>query len=1077
MVKDHTARERILHDLDTTMLVEAGAGSGKTTSLVRRMLALIETGTASIEQISAITFTRKAADELKGRFRLELEKRLAEAKDIQAERLSVALQKSELCYIGTIHSFCGQLLRERPIEAKLDPEFREIEEEEAKEFRDQCWDEYITNLSANNGHSALSLLKPLEITVEDLREVYHHVSEYTDVEMDLAYAERPDFDVIRLSLPDMIEEAFKFMPSSKPEKDWDSLQKLVRDGRRMIALHGLEEDQRVLKLALRFDRKIGVILNRWTDTDMAKQLKAAFLNWQTTVLQPFLSSWREYLYPQLIEFVQPVVAYCAQKRRERGLMDFQDLLQRSTSLLREYPAVRQFFARRYTRLLVDEFQDTDPIQAELIFLLSGRGAGYTDWRDITPRPGSLFVVGDPKQSIYRFRRADISTYNFVKSKIRACGAVIQLNANFRSVHSIGDFVNQAFENYFPLEETAHQAAYVYMDTQLDYATTDKTGTGLAHGVRKLMIQKIKYDSKEAITEVDSVRIAQYIAWACAGHLQIQDRDSETGAMIVRPALPSDFLILLKRRELLHVYSEKLEQYGISSVTSGSTVNYEEVVTITLLAQCLNDPDDRIALLAVLRGMLFGVSDSALYQYRKEDFPLAYTVLPERGSVPERAISVYEALEKLAQYAEKVRKEPALTALLFIMNDLGLLARSAIQSGGSNRTGTLMKLLYMLQEDHLNAASWPALTSYLLKLIKNKKMEAVDLFAGQQNAVRIMNLHKAKGLEAPVVFLAGPCGNLDHDTTVHVDRSSGAGIGYFSITRKKGYQTEVIAHPPRWTELKEKERLFMNAEQERLLYVAATRAKQLLVISQYPDKPAIDPWSGFDNHLLETSELGQVQIDPVEADIYDGLHNEAADEAMSQDHRAQLAKSTYRITTVTELAKSNVEQPPRPLQGRGMAFGSTVHRSIELISRSMSDPELEKAIQTIAVEEGMDDQFLPDVRKMLQAVTSHEIWRRSAVAKRRFHELSIRTKRDIDNSDETGVQMILKGAIDFLFEEEDGWVLVDFKTDVYEEDALRPLVDFYRPQVEAYAIELHRSFGMHVKEVGLHFLHGNEYVVV
>jgi len=1072
---DRTARERIVRGLDRTLLVEAGAGSGKTTSLVGRMIALIETGSAVADQIAAITFTRKAADELKSRFRMELERQIGNAVEPQRALLQQALKEIDRCYIGTIHSFCGRLLRERPIEARLDPLFREIEEDEAELLRDQCWDEYLVSLIENGQEDSMAGLASLQVNVEDLRQVYKRVCDYTDVHIETISSPRPEFDLIRLSLPAMMEEASRYIPTLKPGQGWDALQTLVRDGRRMIELYGPYDDMRILQLALMFERKIDVTLNRWTESAKAKEFKVMFQDWQSRVLFPFLCAWREHLYPQLIDFVSPAVAYGEQKRRELGVLDFQDLLMRATALLREHEHVRRFFSARYTRLFVDEFQDTDPIQAELMFLLTGDDPSESNWRRITPKPGSLFVVGDPKQSIYRFRRADIFTYNWVKNKIGSCGEVLQLSANFRSVHQLGQFTNDEFMDRFPDVETEHQAAFVSMGTR-----TDNPNTGAQHGVYTITHGKMA-GGKAAIAEADADRVARYIGWACSGQLKIQEKQPGIdGGLLERDATPSDFLILLKRREFIHLYAGKLEQYGVPSITAGSSAMYEEIYALALLVSCLNDPGDQVSLLAVLKGSLFSVSDNALFHYKMQGFPITYTYLPNQLEVGEKALPVYEALERLAEYAEMIRKMPALSALIHIIEDLGMIPLAAVRQTGRARAGTLIKLLHLLHKDSLVASSWPELSSYLLRVVQDAKLECGDLFAGQQDAVRIMNLHKAKGLEAPVVFLACPCGESDHDASEHVDRMGDPASGYFSITRRRGFQEEMIAHPPCWAELVEKERHYINAEKERLLYVAVTRAKQLMIISRYPDRPAIDPWSSFESDIQEDRELNDPVVMPEVPLRYEVVHDDMADEDDGRQWRSRLALPTYRKASVTKLAKAGATQPPRPLSGRGMAFGSVVHRCIELIGHSEEPDQMELQIRMIAEEEGMDEALIPDVLRMLEDVVNHPIWRRALAARRLIHELPLRTVRtDLDLVREGSIAktIYLNGVIDFLFEEENGWVVVDFKTDAYEEGQLYAFVDFYRPQVKVYREELEKEFGLLVKEVGLYFLYENEYVIL
>lgn len=407
-----------------------------------------------------------------------------------------------------------------------------------------------------------------------------------------------------------------------------------------------------------------------------------------------------------------------------------------------------------------------------MFLLAGADPAQSDWRLAVPRPGSLFVVGDPKQSIYRFRRADISIYNAVKQRIAACGDVLQLGSNFRSARSLGAFVNYEFNSRFPRTETERQASFVPMET----TAPDPADRRAAHGVAMATIPKLP-GGKEAAARADSDRIARYVAWACRdGNLLLQEREAD-GAWRLRPAEPGDFLVLLKKREFIQLYAEMLERYGVPSVTSGSSARYGELAALALLARALNDPEDRIALLAALKGPLLSVSDSALYHYRMDGHALRLRGLPELQAVSAEARPVRLALGMAAGWADIVRASPsALGALMAIAEQLGLLPLAASLPSGTMRAGTLVAVLHALQEDPLACGSWPALTRRLEALASEAGAECGELYAGRRSAVRVMNLHKAKGLEAPVVLLACPAGEFDHDASEHVERRGADGRG-------------------------------------------------------------------------------------------------------------------------------------------------------------------------------------------------------------------------------------------------------------------------------------------------------------
>ncbi|MUT65661.1 exodeoxyribonuclease V subunit beta [Paenibacillus sp. NEAU-GSW1] len=1089
---DQADRDRILTDLDTTLLVEAGAGSGKTTSLVGRLLALIESG-VRVDQIAAITFTNKAADEMKERFRLALEQayRKSLGNPIACERLYQALGNLDLIFIGTIHSFCGSLLRERPIEAGLDPSFEEMDEESDKQFRAGCWDDYMANLDGAQRMLYEELLS-LRVDVNTLRVVYDRVSLFTDVELPCEDRGRPNLDRIRDTLFPLLEAAAPYIPTVEPEKGWDTVQMLVRQCRQKMRLIDFSDDMRVLEMARAFDRNLDITLNRWTSKEQASEMKVRFSEWKISVLVPFLQEWREYLYPKLIKFVKPALDYYKERRYAAGKLNFQDLLLEAAKLVRGNGEVRSYFAERYRRLLVDEFQDTDPIQAELMFLLTGESADggiEKDWRQLVPRPGSLFVVGDPKQSIYRFRRADISIYNEVKARIHACGAVLRLTANFRSVRSIGDFINGQFIGKLPSSETEHQAAFVTMETR---AQDPKGSRKASHGIYVFNYPKLP-GGKGVAARMDAEQIARYIAWACnEGNLQIAERDSG-----YRAAVPGDFLILTKTREFIHLYAEQLDLYGVPADTSGSTTVYKELLALWQLVRCLEDSADKPALLGVMRGMLFGLSDRDLWAYKREGYHFSLFDIPELEACGVAARPVAGVLKRLRMYMDWVRSSSAATAFNRMVEDLGLLPYVSTLPAGSIRAGTLVRMLQLLQSDISASSSWPALCRKIEEMLADRGMETSSLYAGGSQAVRIMNLHKAKGLEAPVVFLACPCGESDHDATQYIDRSVDPAVGCFTISRALGeYKTEIVAQPPGWEAMNERERAFSNAEKDRLLYVAATRPKQMLVISLYPEQPAKCPWTPLMDGMDFARELDVPAMEPEKkAELTEGPDIQGMMETRQQNLDA-IGAPTYAVLSVTGQTKATGDKPEWSAEGKGMAFGSVVHRTIEMLGKGLLEAELVDTVKLLADEEGLAAEYVGDAARVVRNLLGSDIWQRSLRARRRLFEVPLMLRKRADEvsvlsggeagdvGPDVAVTLVgssnikhafIRGVIDFLFEEDDGWVIVDFKTDSIVEDSLKPFVDFYRPQVLSYATEWKNMFGYKVKETGLYFAGLGRYV--
>lgn len=1094
---DHAARLRITTDLNTTFLVEAGAGSGKTTSLVDRMVALIRTGEAEIGHIAAITFTRKAASELKSRFQIALEQAgkqdgLAGA---ERDRLHIALQDLHLASIGTIHSFCGRLLRERPLEAKVDPAFRELEQADDNLYRDRCWDDYLAELRESGRSGEMQSLAEMGIDVEDLRTVYQHVSQYPDVEIAVADVDPPDFTDLRDTLWAMLEEARSFLPASEPDKGWDVLQNAVRNTLRRRRFQDFRDDATFAALLEdEFEKKLAVTQNRWTSKPDAKRLSDDFALWQDYRMRPALRQWREHKYAHVVRFVQPAVAYCAERRRQDGLLNFQDLLMTTARLLQGSEEVRRYFQRWIQRLFVDEFQDTDPIQAQVMFLLTASNPEEADWKQTMPTPGSLFIVGDPKQSIYRFRRADIQTYNLVKEKIRACGEVLQLSANFRSIHAIGTFVDSHFGSVFPASETAQQAAFVTLDTQQPHPEQFAGVYTLSHS--------LALSNKESVAVADAALIGQWIAWACNGNVSIAHHDTNTGQTTDTPARPGDFLILNARKEFLHLYAEVLERYGIPSDVTESQKAYAELHQLTQLVECLANPGNKIALVATLRGIFFGISDTELHRYKQAGYAFSLYRIPEETEGPSSVDRVRGALLTLREYLDWTRQMPPLAALERVLEHSGFLVYTATQASGTVRAGMLTSLLQHLHHRSPDNATWFQLANTLRQLnSSDEAFESANLFPGRDNVVRIMNLHKAKGLEAPIVFLGSPCGFSDHDATSHVSRDTDPARGYFVATSREGFTTRILAQPTGWDETSALERTFLTAECDRLLYVATTRARQMLVVSQWENRIK-DPWSPLQDSLAAWPELELVDF---EAELREPLSHPvdvAAHAGVTGECFSALATSTWTRTSVTTEAKSNAAQPERHGGGLGMAFGTAVHSCIEDMGHGADAADLHTFAGLAARDAGVPDAYIGEIVEAVQGVMRSALWQRSLAAKRRLFEMpfTVVERAGADGATlaeaESAVGLeaqasdspfgtsagsprtkILQGVIDLLFEQGDGWVIVDFKTDAFEADREGEFAAYYQPQVQKYVEVWGQTFGMQVKEAGLYFTRTGRYVVV
>ncbi|NLY78348.1 MAG: UvrD-helicase domain-containing protein, partial [Lysinibacillus sp.] len=335
LIVDKDARDKILTNLHTNFLVEAGAGSGKTTSLVGRMVNIIATGTGTVDEIVAITFTKKAADELKMRFQSELEK--AMKKDpLNKERIAEGLQNIDQIYLGTVHSFCAKLLRERPIEANLDIDFQELDDDGDFLLLQEAWDEYLFKVQ-DEQPEALQQMEELGLSVEKLFESLRTLKEYPDVEWVVDEVEKPDLKPTYRALMNILYEARRAIPDKEPEKGFDDVQKLILKAIRREKVVASPTEKDLLTILESFDKNIKVTQNRWVTKEDAKFYAGKLQDFVESSIKPQLKQWREYVHPKIIRFLKGAYDHYAQLKKERSLLNFQDLLMKTADLLKSNP--------------------------------------------------------------------------------------------------------------------------------------------------------------------------------------------------------------------------------------------------------------------------------------------------------------------------------------------------------------------------------------------------------------------------------------------------------------------------------------------------------------------------------------------------------------------------------------------------------------------------------------------------------------------------------------------------------------------------------------------------------------------
>ncbi len=738
-----------------------------------------------------------------------------------------AVERIESAFVGTFHSFCSSLLRERPIEAKVDPGFRELEESEDLQIRDQAWQAFLADLySKEDGR--LDRIYELGLNTDDLHRCYERFVEFPDVDR-WPHQVPPEFDVAALQtlvrdyIDDMDALSIDFPNDRQTDKLMDRYEDIVRKSRHTNwKIQGDFFD--VLE---QFDTRGGATLKYWHDKDIAKAEKSRFEDFRPAVVTPALNWWYQHRYAFVIELLTQARCMYDQERQASGGLNYQDLLMATAAALKHQPRLREYFQRRFTHLLVDEFQDTDPVQAEVLAFLTSTDNTETDWHKCTPRPGSLFLVGDPKQSIYRFRRADIVTYKQVKALIeKSGGRVLPLSKNFRSNEPTRTWCNRVFASLFEAVETNYSPAAEDMEQGREDACT-----GECMGVKTLPIPG-DYRRDEA-QEYEAEMVARYIKHALESGMTIPRTQAQLAHGKSAAAEPGDFLIVTHRKRDLQIFAAALDKYEIANQITGSNV-FGHIRELEVLIDCLrtiDDPRNPVAYVGLLRGELFGFSDQELYELRRTGGTFNYSAPLPDGMAEHLRAKYSDVNERLAKYLGWIRRLPYTSAVAKIAGDLGLLAATTIHRDGNILAGGFLKALEWLRSHSWDFDSATDMITYLDNLLSNSEAEGCGAMSQSESVVRIMNLHKVKGLEAPVVFLANTFGSYPHTPWCHVDRSQSQAEGYLWITKPHGkYQHRPVAIPSDWEQYQAEEARFLRAEELRLLYVACTRAESQLVIA-------------------------------------------------------------------------------------------------------------------------------------------------------------------------------------------------------------------------------------------------------
>ena len=851
---DAAARRAIAEELDVSLLVEAAAGTGKTESLVTRLVGLVRSGRARLDQVAALTFAEKAAGEMKLRLRQRIEEALhATAEPAQRERLEQALEHLETAHVSTFHGFCADILREMPIEAGLDPAFV-VAPDDGEALYQRAFDTFWQEVLAHPPPGIRRMLRQRGWSRDEgprgaLYAAGRRLVQHRDFPGTWSEGAEPaDQAEGRAAMDALVEQLDGLAPYATQGKDWDrfrvsfvQIHELVRSMRHRRREAGedpgaLADHYEWLEAALRrltaSDDSINPLrahpgfyprLGKHMREDVAAhrdEVKEAVAAWAERT-GPALAE-------QLREELRRVVDLYEEAMRQSATVDYLELLLRTRGLLRT--EARAELRRRFTHVFVDEVQDTDAVQLEIAWSLACDPGQPTALEAATPGPGALFLVGDPKQSIYRFRRADLRLYHRLAQRIEATGGkAVTLRRSFRAVPPIHAFINHTFGKSM-IAEPGVQPAHVDLES---HRAKDSLQPSVVAVPVPRPYGKSGAVTKGAIKESSPASLASFVRWLIRDSGWTVDEGGER-----RPVAARHICFLFRSQrgwddDRVQAHASALEGEGIAHVASGQRggTEPEELGAMRQVLGAIEWPDDGLRVYSALRGPFFGLTDEALFVFHQRHgriHPL--DELDPADAVDDDARAVMDVLAILRDLHLRRNERPLADTVVELLERARVLAGVVLWRAGVNAMGHLRALV-----DRVRGLEAGGLTSFRALV---ERLEAdVELgrdvetlpFEEEIDGVRLMTVHKAKGLEFPVVVLADL-------------QTNGAGRSPSQwVDAERGLWAERLcgAAPAALLANDAEARRAGDAEELRILYVACTRARDLLVLPAVADGPPED----------------------------------------------------------------------------------------------------------------------------------------------------------------------------------------------------------------------------------------------
>ena len=1092
---DQDQRDRIAQDLGRTLFVEAGAGTGKTTALVDRIVNLVVLGHARIDAVAAITFTNLAAVQLRERLLIGLEQASDDPSldNDSRRRCREALAHLDEAAVETLHAFAQRVLGMFPLEAGLPPGFQVLDAAAAGALFADRWREQL-DLMLDDPDLAFPIryLLTRGIQIDRLRDLARQYNAHQDRVADAPPPQPVDDPVDHAhAILQLVDDALRtcrlrshcLVDGDKLALHLAQLEPQLQTLRRSadIDLIAALGDLGAVKFTTGGGRKpdwSGITPQEIRDTLAAHR----------AVAEELLARINHAALTAIDVSLRRFVRDSADQRRRDGTVDFDDLLVLARNLLRSDRDIRRRLRERFSHFLIDEFQDTDPLQTEIAFLLAAAHADPPPpWQDAPVDPGRLFFVGDPKQSIYRFRRADIELYQAVQSRFEDGGGIVRLTQNFRSVPAVIDWVNALFAPMMADGADEGQARYIALRAHRDPHPDGLTATVIDEEHEGAGATRRAREAEAA----DILRVLHAVKsrpWLVRGHHGVEDG--------YRPARYQDVAILIPTRTGQGVLLDALDEGGVPYRLESRSLVYDsqEVRDLLSALTAIDDPTDEVALIAALRSPIFACSDLDLLEWRDQRGEWDYLADPPSALPSDQPVRA--AMDWLRAIHEQ-RWNLTLSALVErILRERRLFELALAERRPRERW---RRLRFVLDQARAYAdGGGTSLRGFLdwTRIQADEGARVVDQVVPEpdDDAVRIMTVHAAKGLEFPIVVLAGLGVSPSNRSPLLLWNADGTPeLGLRKDVQTAGYHQR-----------EEQEKELETYERIRLLYVAATRAEDHLVVSLHRGSRSAKSYAariaeqleelpGYDRAPNLPLEPPPIDDDSDTSDDAVSTPDDTPDSRIAWQRRRDDAVAKLRrqpVSSATVIAKQIARQiarqiaaaPPDPnlekdepdderppwRRGRaGTSIGRAVHAVLQTVNLDGDGSDIASTAAAQAAAEGVADRAT-EVAALARSAFDAPSVREAVAGGRYWREVYVAAPLNADAG-----SPLIDGFIDLLYQTDQGYVVVDYKTDALPEDDATAALRRYRPQAAAYSLALSQALDAPVAAARFLFLRRGE----